>query len=609
MRLLRVLDLPLVAARLRRDVVGAEQGRHLLARGGERRLRQRRRVGAHVRDVAVLVQALREPHRRLRGEAELAARLLLQRRGHERRARAADIRLPLDAGDLERRALEPVGEPARRLLVELARLAAQLPVGPEVAAGRHALPVEGDEPRLEAFRIEGRDQVPPRGGAERHPLALALDDEARRDRLDAAGRESAHDLLPEHRRDLVAVEPVEDPPRLLRVDEPFVDVARLVERPVDRVARDLVEDHPPHGHLRLQHLEQVPGDRLALAILVRREQELVGVGELLAQLSDRLLLVGVDDVERLEPVLDVDAEARPRLALVLLGDLRGAVGQVANVADGGLDDEVGPEVAGDRPCLRRRLDDDQSLRHRRVTIATGRAGKGGPGSFGRAPPALPAALPAPRRNVILRGMRPPLLYNVVAVLSWPILHGLFRLRVQGRENVPTSGGYVLACNHLSNFDPWPLGMPLWPNRWLRFMAKAELYWWPATYVLDAVGAFPVHRERADVEAVQTAVRLAREGNVVVMFPEGTRRKKGLVKKHQARARVRRGADRAGRPACRSCRLPSPAPTGCSRSGRCASRTARRSRWTDLRATGDLRGASQEATDRLMARIAELEASL
>src|SRR5262249_59114671 len=106
----------------------------------------------------------------------------------------------------------------------------------------------------------------------------------------------------------------------------------------------------------------------------------------------------------------------------------------------------------------------------------------------------------------------------------------------GPEHVPARGGFVLASNHLSNFDPWPAGMPVYPERWLRFMAKVELYWWPATYILDAAGAFPVNRGRADVKAIQTATRLAREGNVVVMFPEGTRRRKGLVKKHQARAR-------------------------------------------------------------------------
>jgi len=68
-----------------------------------------------------------------------------------------------------------------------------------------------------------------------------------------------------------------------------------------------VEHHPPDGHLRLQHLEQVPRDRFALAILVSREQELVGIREPLSQLGDRALLAGVDDVERLELVVDVDS--------------------------------------------------------------------------------------------------------------------------------------------------------------------------------------------------------------------------------------------------------------------------------------------------------------
>ncbi|HKD93746.1 MAG TPA: lysophospholipid acyltransferase family protein [Gaiellaceae bacterium] len=205
-------------------------------------------------------------------------------------------------------------------------------------------------------------------------------------------------------------------------------------------------------------------------------------------------------------------------------------------------------------------------------------------------------------------MRPPLLYNVVAACSWPILRGLYRLRAHGTENVPQSGGFVLACNHLSNFDPWPLGMPLWPKHWLRFMAKAELYWWPATYVLNAAGAFPVHRERADVEAVHTAVRLAQEGNVVVMFPEGTRRKKGLVKKHQARARS--GAARialdAGVP------LVPAAVAGTDKLltlGPLRIAYGAPIEMDDLRASGDLRGASQEATERLMEQIAELEASL
>ena len=188
------------------------------------------------------------------------------------------------------------------------------------------------------------------------------------------------------------------------------------------------------------------------------------------------------------------------------------------------------------------------------------------------------------------------------------MYGLFRLRARGRENLPASGGYVLACNHISNLDPWPVGLPLWPQRWLRFMAKAELYWWPAKYVLDGAGAFSVHRGLGDREAVETAVRLAREGNVVVMFPEGTRRSKGLVKKHQARPRsgAARIALEAGVPLV---------PTAVSGTDRLLTLGPLRVAYgapidiDDLRASDDLRRSSQEATERLMARIAELEAAL
>jgi 1-acyl-sn-glycerol-3-phosphate acyltransferase len=128
-------------------------------------------------------------------------------------------------------------------------------------------------------------------------------------------------------------------------------------------------------------------------------------------------------------------------------------------------------------------------------------------------------------------VRPSPLYLALGFLSWPVLHGLFRLRVTGLGRIP-AGGFVIAANHTSNFDPWPLAIPLWPHRYLRFMAKSELYWPPLGLVLDAGGAFPVRRGERDTAAIETAVRLCREGHVVAMFPEGTRRTKGLTKKWQ-----------------------------------------------------------------------------
>jgi 1-acyl-sn-glycerol-3-phosphate acyltransferase len=119
----------------------------------------------------------------------------------------------------------------------------------------------------------------------------------------------------------------------------------------------------------------------------------------------------------------------------------------------------------------------------------------------------------------------------------PFLYGLYRLSAQGTANVPHDGGFVLGANHASNFDPWPLGLPLWPHRFLRFMAKAELYWFPLTLILNGAGAFPVRRAQNDTEAIATAVALARDGHAVAMFPEGTRQRKGLNKRYEARPRT------------------------------------------------------------------------
>jgi 1-acyl-sn-glycerol-3-phosphate acyltransferase len=203
-------------------------------------------------------------------------------------------------------------------------------------------------------------------------------------------------------------------------------------------------------------------------------------------------------------------------------------------------------------------------------------------------------------------MRPTPLYNLIGILSAPVLYGLYRLRARGKGNLP-EGGFVLACNHVSSFDPWVLGMPLWPKRFLRFMAKSELYWPPLKYVLNGVGAFPVRRGQRDVQAIETAVQLARERHVVTMFPEGTRRTKGLVKRFEARPRsgAARIALEAGVP------LVPAAVKGTDkllRLGRLSVAYGTPVEIDDLRGR-DVAEAALEATERLMARIAELEASL
>jgi 1-acyl-sn-glycerol-3-phosphate acyltransferase len=131
--------------------------------------------------------------------------------------------------------------------------------------------------------------------------------------------------------------------------------------------------------------------------------------------------------------------------------------------------------------------------------------------------------------------RPSWFYRLIGLLSHPFVFGLFRLEVKGLDGLQR-GGFVLAANHTSNLDPWALGLPFLPQRCLRFMAKSELYWRPLSALLDACGAFKVRRGEGDVDAIATAVELVRAGEIVVMFPEGTRQKKGLRKKWTARPR-------------------------------------------------------------------------
>jgi 1-acyl-sn-glycerol-3-phosphate acyltransferase len=198
------------------------------------------------------------------------------------------------------------------------------------------------------------------------------------------------------------------------------------------------------------------------------------------------------------------------------------------------------------------------------------------------------------------------LYLVAGSLSWPVVKGLYRLRARGLEHVP-QGGFVLAANHTSNFDPWPLGIPFLPRRQLRFMAKAELFNPILTPILRAGGAFKVRRGEGDVEAMRTAEQLAREGEIVVMFPEGTRRKKGLRKKHEAKPHT--GAARialsAGVP------LVPAAIAGTDRLSRLGPLRVAYGEPIDV---SDLEGvefksAARIATDRLMVKIEELKATL
>ena len=203
--------------------------------------------------------------------------------------------------------------------------------------------------------------------------------------------------------------------------------------------------------------------------------------------------------------------------------------------------------------------------------------------------------------------RPSLFYRLVVLTAKPVMYGLYRLQVDGIENIPANGGFVLSANHVSSFDPWPLGVAIGNDHYLRHMAKSELYWRPLKWFVDAGGGFPVKRGERDTKAMETAVELARNGDAVVMFPEGTRRKKGLRKKWEARAHsgAARIALEAGVPLV---------PAAIAGTDRLARLGKVRVRYGPPIAMDDLKSldekeAAQIATDRLMEAIRAMEAEL
>lgn len=99
------------------------------------------------------------------------------------------------------------------------------------------------------------------------------------------------------------------------------------------------------------------------------------------------------------------------------------------------------------------------------------------------------------------------------------------MRVYGGENMPKTGPVIVACNHVSFFDPPVLGSAS-PRR-IQYMAKEQLFRIPVLGpAIRAVGAYPVDREGSATAAVKRSVEVLRQGGVIGIFPEGTRNLSG-----------------------------------------------------------------------------------
>ena len=307
MRLLGVARLRLVPAELRQPVSVAVVGLHELGDLAERRFGDGHRVGPHIGDEAygalarkidALVQALGHRHRLARAEAELAGGLLLQRRRGEGRGGRALPLLLLDLRDAVVRTVQPfdvgggvgLGPEQDPLLVGR---------GGELALGH--LGQAGGERGLGILRREADVDAPVFDRVERRDLTLALDDQPDCHRLHPPGGEARSNPFPQDRPDPVPDEPIQDTARLLGVDELHVDAAGIGDRLQDRVARDLGERRAFRAdRVDAEQRRNVEGDRFALAVVVRREDQVVGAAEGALQLSDVPFRVLGHDVLGLE---------------------------------------------------------------------------------------------------------------------------------------------------------------------------------------------------------------------------------------------------------------------------------------------------------------------
>jgi glycerol-3-phosphate dehydrogenase (NAD(P)+) len=119
---------------------------------------------------------------------------------------------------------------------------------------------------------------------------------------------------------------------------------------------------------------------------------------------------------------------------------------------------------------------------------------------------------------------------IFRLILTPFFLTYLRMKRMGREHIPAEGAVILAANHRSFFDPFVIGTMTW--RPVYYVAKKELFTYGRilSWLLSALGAFPVDRGARDQETIETTMQILARGEIVLMFPEGTRTRPGSLGK-------------------------------------------------------------------------------
>lgn len=117
------------------------------------------------------------------------------------------------------------------------------------------------------------------------------------------------------------------------------------------------------------------------------------------------------------------------------------------------------------------------------------------------------------------------MYSIAVPIARLLMSLKYKLRYEGQENLPKTGAYIVSANHLTSFDPVLLAMN--SGRVIHFMAKYETFEKPFTrFFLTHFNSFPVKRGSSDKSSIEYAIKLIKHGEVIGIFPEGTRNKEG-----------------------------------------------------------------------------------
>jgi 1-acyl-sn-glycerol-3-phosphate acyltransferase len=123
----------------------------------------------------------------------------------------------------------------------------------------------------------------------------------------------------------------------------------------------------------------------------------------------------------------------------------------------------------------------------------------------------------------------PIVYGIVRMILQPFFLLYFRMSRIGREHIPATGPVIVAANHRSFLDPFVIA--IMARRPMYYVAKKELFSRPwQAWILNALGAFPVDRGARDEASMETAKAILARGDIVLIFPEGTRVRPGSLGK-------------------------------------------------------------------------------